>query len=145
MNTEDLIKLIDNNSLFNDEINKALNHNEIKKFTIEYICKHDNFDKSDLFDQLNFNNLTCLGSESDLFSEKSQKIDSDFEIDKNIINNKYKITIKISDEITIVAKNYHNAFNNNQIKLDRENKKLSSPLTEESFNRLEEIFPKWMI
>lgn len=130
-NTDDIIKLITNKNLYKKEIVDKDNYDEIERFTEFYLFDNKKFDKSDLFDELNSGGLIELEREEDLFSMSSMEIDADFDISEKAINNRYSRKIKVSDEITIITRNYLESMRDYQLIFQESNKRIIIPINDE--------------
>lgn len=137
-NTSDIVKLITEDSFYQQEIIKKENYNEIKRFTEYYLFENKKFDKSDLFGELNSSGLIELKKEDELFSSDSEHIDSDFHICEKALNYKYKRTIQTSDEITITTKNYLESIRDTQLSFDEKNKKITVLIDDEYLDQVKE-------
>jgi len=137
-NTSDVIKLITEDSLYQQEIIEKENYNEIKRFSEYYLFDNKKFDKSDLFNQLNSSGLIELKKEDELFSSSSELIDSDFDICERTLNRKYQRKIHASDEITIITKNYLESIRDNQLNFDEKNKKITILIDDEYLEKVKE-------
>lgn len=105
-NTSDLIKLIDDNRLFNESIVQLDNYNDIVDKTKEYLFNNQQFDKTELMNKLNATGLTDVLVANELFSTQSEILDSEFEISVSEMKNRFKKTLNISNETRIVTDNF---------------------------------------
>jgi hypothetical protein len=137
-NTSDVIKLITEDSFYQQEIIEKENYNEIKRFSEYYLFDNKKFDKSDLFNELNSSGLIELNKEDELFSSGSEFIDSDFDICERTINHNYQRKIHTSDEITIITKNYLESIRDNQLNFDEKNKKITILIDDEYLEQVKE-------
>lgn len=137
-NTQDVIDLISNDELFVEEIVNKGNYDEIRRFTEFYLFDNKKFDKSDLFNELNSSGLLELKKEDELFSDKSNKIDSDFDIYEKAINRKYQRKIQTSREITIETKNYLNSIRDNELIFNEKDKTIKIVIDEEYLESVKE-------
>lgn len=136
--TADVIQLISDKNLYKEEIVDRDNYEEIERFTEFYLFDNRRFDKSDLFNKLNSSGLIQLRREDELFSEKSESVDSDFDISVKAINNIYSRKIKVSDEITIITKNYLESIRDSQLIFEENYKKITITIEDEYLNKVKE-------
>ncbi|MGT2964846.1 hypothetical protein [Streptococcus acidominimus] len=104
-NTDTLIKFINKNLLFSDEVKNQENYEEVKDLSLEYIFESSSFDKTDLMNKLVQASLLGMNDESKIFSEKSLDLDSEFVISKKMIVRHFKKSLPISDITTIYTDN----------------------------------------
>lgn len=137
-NTNDVLKLISERKLYKKNIVDMDNYHEIERFTEYYLFDNKNFDKSNLLNELNSSGLIVSNREDELFSEDSEYIDSDFEISEQALNIKYQRKIRISDEITVITKNYIESMRDNQISFDERNKKITIIIDDQFLDSVKE-------
>ncbi len=105
VNTDTLIKFINNNLLFSKEIINQKNYEEVKELSLEYIFENSYFDKLALTNKLVQNKLLDTNDESKIFSEKSLDLDSEFDISRKMIVKHFKKSLQISDITSIHTDN----------------------------------------
>jgi len=118
INTKDVIKLIKNDTIFTEAIKSLDNFDEIKVTTENYLFENKIFNKTVLLSQLNRLGLIDVSEESDLFSENSSALDSEFIIDEKEVNKEYKKTLEISENTKIYTKNFSKLKREGQINLE---------------------------
>lgn len=104
-NTDTLIKFINNNVLFSEEVINKENYEEVKELSLKYIFESISFDKVELTNKLVQNNLLDTNDESKIFSTKSLDLDSEFDISKKMIVKHFKKSLQISDITSIQTDN----------------------------------------
>lgn len=109
VNTNDLIKYLEDDTLINSNIDFSDDeYQDIKEQIRDYIFDNSIFDKDDVFSSLSFNTKKHAIDSTDLFSKNTfEVLDSDFYIDKNVVIEKYKRTIRISKSAKIMVDNLH--------------------------------------
>lgn len=137
-NTQDVINLVLEDTLFDEEIVQRGNYSEVKRFTEFYLFDNKKFDKSDLFNELNSSGLIGLKREDELFSDESKKIDSDFNISEKVVNNTYQRTIQTSPEITIKTKNYLESLRDSELIFNEKDKTIKIIIDEEYLPKVKE-------
>lgn len=104
-NTDSLIKFVNKNMLFSDNLINQKNYEDIKDEVLEYIFESSSFDKLDLINRLVQANLIDTNDENKVFSEKSLDLDSEFDISKKMIIKHFKKSLPVSDLTTIYTDN----------------------------------------
>lgn len=117
-NTDELIKLIQSDKLFSDWIIDQKKYNDIRNAAENFLFDNDNFDKIDLVNMLNRNQLVTEKDLNKIFSADSQKIDTEFKISRDAIKKNYKKTIRISNDTKIYTDNYDKLFGRQEIKFE---------------------------
>ncbi len=137
-NTSDVINLLANDKFYLPSIVNRENYKEIKRFTEFYLFDNKRFDKTELLNKLNSEELIVLKEEDDLYSMDSESIDSDFEICKNTLNKKYRRKIQVSKKIKIVTQNYLESIRDNLLNFDEKNKKITLVIDDEYLDKVKE-------
>ena len=109
VNTTDLIKFLEEDELINSKIEFSdTEYEDIKEQIRDYIFDNGSFDKDDVFSSLSFDTKKYAIDSTDLFSKKVfDAMDSDFNIDKKVIIEKYKQTIRVSKTSKIMVDNLY--------------------------------------
>ena len=123
-NTDTLIRLVKNNSLFSEKVINQINYEEIKDLSLEYIFENISFDKVALTNKLVQNNLLDTNDESEIFSKKSLDLDSEFDISKKIIVKHFKKSLQISDITSIYTDNIIEMKDRQEVEYNRNTGKL---------------------
>lgn len=110
-NTQDLVSVIKDKRLFKREIIESDLGKVIYKCAQDYIFTESRFDSDDMYNAI-MNKIDCDElSKDDIFVlSELNKIDSDFIIDKKIVEDSYKKRLKVNDNITIDSKNIYTAI-----------------------------------
>ena len=120
-NTRDLVDLVENDEFFKDEIKELPNFSEIKSATKEFIFDNNVFDKTRLKDFLVQNSLIDAVDERQIYSDRSTNLDSDFSISKSVLKEKYKKTLKISEETIIRTDNFEKLKKRQRVFINADN------------------------
>ena len=120
-NTRDLVDLVENDEFFKDEIKELPNFSEIKSATKEFIFDNNVFDKTRLKDFLVQNSLIDAVDERQIYSDRSTNLDSDFSISKSVLKEKYKKTLKISEETIIRTDNFEKLKRRQRVFINADN------------------------
>lgn len=123
-NTDTLIKFINNNLLFSEEVINRENYEEVKELSLEYIFESISFDKVELINKLVQNNLLDTNDESEIFSERSLDLDSEFDISKKMIVKHFKKSLQISDITSIYTDNIIEMKDRQEVEYNRNTGKL---------------------
>lgn len=123
-NTDTLIKFINNNLLFSEEVINRENYEEVKELSLEYIFESVSFDKVELTNKLVQNNLLDTNCESEIFSERSLDLDSEFDISKKMIVKHFKKSLQISDITSIYTDNIIEMRDRQEVEYNRNTGKL---------------------
>lgn len=126
VNTSDLVKFIESDELFADDLKIQENFSEVKKETKRYIFENITFEKGDLISHLNSLDLievddSVSNYEAKVFSDDSSILDYTFAIDQKVLRDKYKGSIEISKETIIKTDNLEKLLNREAITFE-ENK-----------------------
>ncbi|QPS72094.1 hypothetical protein I6G50_05590 [Lactococcus garvieae] len=114
----ELISLIHEDELFSEQIKNQENFQEIKSKTEDFLFGNENFDKTQLADNLRRNNLIELTDLNKIYSEESKKLNAQFQISNKAIAKSYKKTIQVSKETKIFTDNYAQLKKRNGIKFE---------------------------
>lgn len=131
-NTNIMISLLEKDELFNEQYNI----DDIKDFAEQYIIENHIFDKTELFDKITEKFSLEINGENELFSIQSRCIDSEFEINSDIVNKKFKKKIQVSDDITIFTNNYIKSIRRRNIVIDRQNKQIIIVIDDKYLNKI---------
>lgn len=129
-NTDTLIKFINKNLLFSDEVKNQENYEEVKGFSLEYVFESSSFDKTDLMNKLVQATLLDMNDENRIFSEKSLDLDSEFAISKKVIVKHFKKTLPISDITSIYTDNIIEMKERQEVEYNRNTGKLELDIQE---------------
>ncbi|MBJ8350196.1 hypothetical protein [Streptococcus zalophi] len=123
IDTSDLIDLLENKELFSDEIKQHPTFKEIFQATRDYIFDNNRFEKDELIQVLNNNNLTDIDTSvpnfsENFYSQQSSVLNFSFDIDPKVLKDKYKAEIQISEDTFIKTNNFENLVRRNGITFD---------------------------
>lgn len=123
VNSIELVRLIENEELYSNDIKDAENFSEIVAETKNFIFDHNRFDKSELIDYLNSKRVTEISTDIDdyedlFFSSEAEQLDASFDIDQKVLRDKYKDEIRISCETIIKTDNFEKLKRRNQIRIE---------------------------
>ncbi|MFS1052461.1 hypothetical protein [Enterococcus casseliflavus] len=114
-NSIELIELIQSDGLFSEKLQQQDNFKDIKKKTENYIFNNKSFSKSRLKELLRDDSMITEDDLNDIYSVKSEILDTDFQMSLKALNKKYKKEILISKSTKIVTNNYIELFNEENI------------------------------
>ncbi|SJX68669.1 hypothetical protein FM131_04620 [Weissella confusa] len=117
-NTDELIKLIKSDALFSNSVLDQRNYEEVKRATENYLFDNVDFDKLALSNMLNREKLISEKDLNNIFSEESQKIDTEFKVSQSAIKQAYKKTTRVSDDTKIYTDNYDKLYGRQEIKFE---------------------------
>ncbi|MBC6299442.1 hypothetical protein [Listeria booriae] len=117
-NSTELIELLSGDDLFSNDIKQQSNFNDIKNRTENFIFENDTFDKTNLGNLLRTKKLITQTDLKDIYSEKSKVLDTEFTLSKKAVKEKYKKTIRISEDTKICTDNYAKLFRRQGIKYE---------------------------
>ena len=129
-NTDTLIRFINNNLLFSEEVINRENYEEVKELSLEYIFESISFDKVELTNKLVQNNLLDTNDESEIFSERSLDLDSEFDISKKMIVKHFKKSLQVSDITSIYTDNIIEMKDRQEVEYNRNTGKLELDIHE---------------
>lgn len=129
-NTDTLIKFINNNLLFSEEVINRENYEKVKDLSLEYIFESISFDKVELTNKLVQQNLLDTNDESEIFSERSLDLDSEFDISKKMIVKHFKKSLQISDITSIYTDNIIEMKDRQEVEYNRDTGKLELDIQE---------------
>ncbi|MFU2206851.1 hypothetical protein [Streptococcus pluranimalium] len=129
-NTDTLIKFINKNLLFSDEVKNQKNYEEVKDLSLEYVFESSSFDKIDLMNKLVQASLLDTNVENKIFSEKSLDLDSEFTISKKMIVKHFKKSLPISDITSIYTDNIIEMKERQEVEYNRDTGKLELDVQE---------------
>ncbi|GAB2023075.1 hypothetical protein RyT2_21490 [Pseudolactococcus yaeyamensis] len=139
INTQEFIALIKNKELFSDDVKNQNNIEQIVEATENYLFDNQKFDKEGLVDELSNKSLIELSNYEEFYSITSDKIDSEFTVDKVAIQDKYHNNFKISDKTEIRTNNFTDLKRKQQIKLDVADKLLTLKVDKDYIESLKSL------
>ncbi|MBC1723116.1 hypothetical protein [Listeria seeligeri] len=139
VNTMDVLDSLENDELINSDIGfNEKEYKDVKQQVRNFFFESNSFDKDELFSTLNFDSKKFAVDSNNLFeSTLFDKIDSDFEINKDVIAKRYKKTIRISKTMKVTVDNLFRELKRENIEV--KNNRLSLNIAPEYIDSVKKL------
>ena len=134
--TKELLKLVSTKNLFKEQFYESPDWNNIERILFTNL-EEKTFDKDHLYDQLVSSELVNVASLDELYSDDTKGLDSQFELDKTLVNKFLKKTIQVTSRISITSSNIRHSIKSGNIKFNKDKLEITIEIEKDYLEEIE--------